>query len=127
MTSPQARITEAVNSAQGRITEAVHRGQESVNSTARTVTDGARTMGDGVQKLVSGIDLRTVVPTLEDMVDRSYAFAVQVLSVQRDFAKSLLAYAAPLPDVATGPEKHTTAAPQAKRTTPPAAKKNINS
>lgn len=125
MTSPQARITGAVTSAQERLTEAVRRGQETVNTTARTVTDSARIMGDGVQKLVSGIDLRTVVPTLEDLVDRSYAFAVQVLSVQRDFAKSLLAYAAPAPEVTIPPEKRATT--PAKTTTPPAARKNGNS
>jgi hypothetical protein len=76
---------------QERITEAVRRGQDTVNSTVRTVTDG-------VQNFVSSIDLRTAVPTLEDLVDRSYAFAVQILSVQRDLTKSLLAYAAPMPE-----------------------------
>jgi hypothetical protein len=98
MTSPQERITDAVR-----------RSQETVNSTVRTMTDG-------VQKLVSSIDLRTTVPTLEDLVDRSYAFAVQVLNVQRDFTKSLLAYAAPVnEDVPARATKSSTSA---------AAKKN---
>ena len=97
MTSPQERITDAVR-----------RSQETVNSTVRTMSDSA-------QKLVSSIDLRTTVPTLENLVDRSYAFAVQVLNVQRDFTKSLLAYAAPVTE--------NIPAPAAKRT-PAAAKKN---
>lgn len=92
MTSPQERITEAVRRGQDTVTSTVRRGQETVNSTVRTVSDS-------VQKAVSRISLRTTVPTLEDLVDRSYAFAVQVLSVQRDFTKSLLAYAAPAEDV----------------------------
>jgi hypothetical protein len=73
---------------QERVAEAVRRGQETVNSTVRVWTDG-------VQKFVSNIDLQSTVPTLEDLVDRSYAFGVQVLAMQRDFTKSLLAYAQP--------------------------------
>ncbi|HLX48387.1 MAG TPA: hypothetical protein VKS82_08645 [Streptosporangiaceae bacterium] len=73
---------------QERVADAVRRGQETVNSTVRVWTDG-------VQKFVSNIDLQSTVPTLEDLVDRSYAFGVQVLAMQRDFTKSLLAYAQP--------------------------------
>ena len=42
------------------------------------------------------IDLKSAVPALDKLVDRSYAFGVQMLARQRDFAKGLLAYAAPL-------------------------------
>jgi hypothetical protein len=73
---------------QDRITDAVRRGQDTVNSTVRI-------WSDGMQKLVSNMNLRSTVPTLEDLVDSSYAFAVQVLAMQRDFTKSLLAYAQP--------------------------------
>src|SRR5579863_2368847 len=73
---------------QERVADAVRRGQETVNSTVRVWTDG-------VQKFVSNIDLQSTVPTLEELVDSSYAFAVQVLAMQRDFTKSLLAYAQP--------------------------------
>jgi acetyl-CoA carboxylase carboxyltransferase component len=73
---------------QERVADAVRRGQETVNSTVRVWTDG-------VQKLVSNINLRSTVPTLEELVDNSYTFGVQVLAMQRDFTKSLLAYAQP--------------------------------
>jgi translation initiation factor 2B subunit (eIF-2B alpha/beta/delta family) len=77
-----------MTSPQDRITEAVRRGQETVNSTVRTWTDG-------VQKVVTNVDLRKTVPTLEELVDSSYSFAVQVLAMQRDFTKSLLQHAQP--------------------------------
>src|SRR5579875_3651320 len=73
---------------QERITDAVRRGQDTVNSTVRLCTDG-------MQKLIDNIDLRSTVPTLEELVDSSYSFGVQVLAMQRDFTKSLLAYAQP--------------------------------
>jgi hypothetical protein len=73
---------------QERVTDAVRRGQETLNSTVRVWTDG-------VQKIVSNVNLRSTVPTLEELVDSSYSFGVQVLAMQRDFAKSLLAYAQP--------------------------------
>jgi hypothetical protein len=78
MTSPQERIAGAVRF-----------GQETVNSTVRT-------WSDGMQKLASNIDLKSTVPTPDELVDRSHAFGVQMLARQRDFAKGLLAYAAPL-------------------------------
>jgi hypothetical protein len=78
MTTPQERVAEAV-----RV------GQETMNSTVRTVTDS-------VQKIVSNIDLKSTVPTLEELVDRSYAFGVQVLARQRDFTKTLIQRATPL-------------------------------
>jgi hypothetical protein len=88
MTSPQERIAEAVRF-----------GQETVNSTVRTWTDS-------VQKLVTNLDVRSTVPTLDELVDRSYAFGVQVLAAQRDFTKSLLAYATPLTEtLSTAPKK----------------------
>lgn len=77
MTSPQERITEAVR-----------RGQETVNSTVRSVTDG-------MQKIVTNVNLRNTVPSLEELVDSSYTFAVQVLAMQRDLAKSVISYAQP--------------------------------
>src|SRR3981081_4330006 len=88
MTSPQERIAEAVRFS-----------QESVNSTVRT-------WPDGVQKFVTNIDVKSTVPTLEELVDRSYAFGVQVLAMQRDFAKSLIARTAPLTEpISTAPRK----------------------
>jgi hypothetical protein len=88
MTSPQERIAEAVRFS-----------QETVNSTVRTWTDG-------VQKFVTNFDVKSTVPTLDELVDRSYAFGVQVLAMQRDFAKSLLAHAAPLTEtLSTAPKK----------------------
>ena len=78
MTSPQERIAGAVRF-----------GQQTVNSTVRT-------WSDGMQKLVSNLDLKSTVPTLDQLVDRSYAFGVQMLARQRDLAKGLLAQAAPL-------------------------------
>jgi hypothetical protein len=77
-----------MTSPQDRITEAVRRGQETMNSTVRSWTDG-------VQKIVTNVDLRNTVPSLEELVDSSYAFAVQVLAMQRDFTKSLISYAQP--------------------------------
>jgi hypothetical protein len=76
---------------QERVADAVRRGQETVNTTVRTMTDG-------LEWLVSSIDFTSQVPTLDDLVDRSYAFGVQVLAAQRDFTKSLLSYATPLTD-----------------------------
>ena len=88
MTSPQERIADAVRY-----------GQETVNSTVRTWTDG-------VQKLVTNLDVRSTVPTLDELVDRSYSFGVQVLAAQRDFAKTLIAYAGPLTEtLSTAPRK----------------------
>ncbi|HEX4063125.1 MAG TPA: hypothetical protein VHY58_19075 [Streptosporangiaceae bacterium] len=77
-----------MTSPQDRITEAVRRSQETMNSTVRSWTDG-------VQKIVTKVDLRNTVPTLEELVDSSYAFGVQVLAMQRDFTKSLISYAQP--------------------------------
>jgi len=77
-----------MTSPQDRITDAVRRGQETMNSTVRSWTDG-------VQKIVTNVDLRNTVPNLEELVDSSYAFAVQVLAMQRDFTKSLISYAQP--------------------------------
>jgi acetyl-CoA carboxylase carboxyltransferase component len=77
-----------MTSPQDRITDAVRRGQETMNSTVKSWTDG-------MQKIVTNIDLRNTVPTLEELVDSSYAFGVQVLAMQRDFTKSLLSYAQP--------------------------------
>jgi hypothetical protein len=76
---------------QERVADAVRRGQETVNSTVRTMTDG-------LEWLVSTIDFTSTVPTLDELVDRSYTFGVQVLAAQRDFTKSLLSYATPLTD-----------------------------
>jgi hypothetical protein len=88
-----------MSSPQERIAEAVRFSQESVNSTVRTWTDG-------VQKFVTNIDVKSTVPTLEELVDRSYAFGVQVLAMQRDFAKSLIARTAPLTEtISTAPRK----------------------
>ena len=76
---------------QERVADAVRRGQETVNTTVRTMTDG-------LEWLVSTIDFSSTVPTLDELVDRSYSFGVQVLAAQRDFTKSLLSYATPLTD-----------------------------
>ena len=104
-----------MTSPQDRITDAVRRGQETVNSTVKTMTDGVqkitandalrrgqetvnstvKTVTEGMQKIVTNANLRNTVPTLEELVDSSYAFAVQVLAMQRDFAKSLISYAEP--------------------------------
>ena len=84
---------------QERVADAVRRGQDTVNSTVRVWTDG-------VQKFVSNVNLRSTVPTLEELVDNSYTFGVQVLAAQRDFAKSLLAYAQPWTEtLSTAPKK----------------------
>jgi hypothetical protein len=104
MTSPQDRITEAVRRGQESVNstvkswadgvqkivpaDAVRRGQETMNSTMRSWTDG-------MQKIVTRVDLRNTVPSLEELVDSSYAFAVQVLAVQRDLTKSLISHAQP--------------------------------
>jgi hypothetical protein len=77
-----------MTSPQDKITDAVRRGQETMNSTVRSWTDG-------MQKIVTNIDLRNTVPTLEELVDNSYSFGVQLLAMQRDFTKSLLSYAQP--------------------------------
>jgi acetyl-CoA carboxylase carboxyltransferase component len=88
-----------MTSPQDRITEAVRKGQETMNSTVKSWTDG-------VQKIVTKADLRNTVPTLEELVDSSYAFAVQVLAMQRDFTKSLISYAQPWTEtLATAPKK----------------------
>ena len=87
MTSPQERVAEAV-----RV------GQETVNTTVRTVTDS-------VQKIVSNIDIKSTVPTLEELVDRSYAFGVQILARQRDFTKGLIARATPLTETLSAAPK----------------------
>jgi len=76
-------------SPQERIADAVRYGQETMNSTVRT-------WSDGMQKLVSNIDLKSTIPTLDELVDRSYEFSVHLLAVQRDFTKNLLSYAEPL-------------------------------
>src|SRR5215469_7703774 len=76
-------------SPQERIADAVRFGQETMNSTVRT-------WSDGMQKLVSNIDLKSTIPTLDELVDRSYEFSVHLLAVQRDFTKNLLSYAEPL-------------------------------
>ena len=74
---------------QDRVADAVRRGQETVNATVRSWTDG-------MQSIVSNLDLKSTVPTLDELVDRSYEFGVQLLAMQRDFAKNLIGYAAPL-------------------------------
>jgi hypothetical protein len=76
-------------SPQERIADAVRYGQETMNTTVRT-------WSDGMQKLVSNIDLKSTIPTLDEWVDRSYDFGVHLLAMQRDFTKSLLSYAEPL-------------------------------
>ena len=88
MTSPQERIADAVRY-----------GQETMNSTVRT-------WSDGMQKLVSNIDIKSTIPTLDELVDRSYEFGVHLLAMQRDFTKSLLAYAEPLTEtLSTAPRQ----------------------
>jgi hypothetical protein len=74
---------------QDRVADAVRRGQETVNATVRSWTDG-------MQSIVSNLDLKSTVPTLDELVDRSYEFGVQLLAMQRDFAKNLIGHAAPL-------------------------------
>ncbi len=74
---------------QDRVVGAVRRGQDTVNATVRTWTDG-------MQWIVSNLGLKSTVPTLDDLVDRSYDFGVQLLAMQRDLAKNLIGYAAPL-------------------------------
>ena len=76
-------------SPQERIADAVRYGQETMNSTVRT-------WSDGMQKFVSNIDLNSTIPTLDELVDRSYEFGVHLLAMQRDFTKNVLAYAEPL-------------------------------
>ena len=104
MTSPQERITDAVRRGQETVnttvksvtdgvqkitaTDTVRRGQETVNSTVKSVTEG-------LEKIVTNVNLRNTVPSLEELVDSSYAFAVQVLAMQRDLAKSMISYAQP--------------------------------
>jgi NH3-dependent NAD+ synthetase len=104
MTSPQDRITDAVRRGQETVnstvksvtdaaqkistTDAVRRGQETVNATVKTVTEG-------IEKIVTNVNLRNTVPSLEELVDSSYTFAVQVLAMQRDLTKSLISYAQP--------------------------------
>jgi hypothetical protein len=85
-------------SPQERIADAVRYGQETMNSTVRT-------WSDGMQKLVSNIDLKSTIPTLDELVDRSYEFGVQLLARQRDFTKSLLAYAEPLTETLSNAPK----------------------
>ena len=85
-------------SPQERIADAVRYGQETMNSTVRT-------WSDGMQKLVSNIDLKSTIPTLDELVDRSYEFGVQMLARQRDFTKSLLAYAEPLTETLSNAPK----------------------
>jgi hypothetical protein len=85
-------------SPQERIADAVRYGQETMNSTVRT-------WSDGMQKLVSNIDLKSTIPTLDELVDRSYEFGVQLLGRQRDFTKSLLAYAEPLTETLSNAPK----------------------
>jgi len=87
MTSPQERIADAVRY-----------GQETMNSTVRT-------WSDGMQKLVSNIDIKSTIPTLDELVDRSYDFGVHLLAMQRDFTKSLLAYAEPLTETLSNAPK----------------------
>jgi hypothetical protein len=104
MSSPQERITDAVRRGQETVnstvktvtdaaqkistTDAVRRGQETVNSTVKSVTEG-------IEKIVTNVNLRNTVPSLEELVDSSYTFAVQVLAMQRDLTKSLISYAQP--------------------------------
>jgi len=85
-------------SPQERIADAVRYGQETMNSTVRT-------WSDGMQKLVSNIDLKSTIPTLDDLVDRSYEFGVQLLARQRDFTKNLLSYAEPLTETLSNAPK----------------------
>jgi hypothetical protein len=85
-------------SPQERIADAVRYGQETMNSTVRT-------WSDGVQKLVSNIDLKSTIPTLDELVDRSYELGVQLLARQRDFTKSLLAHAEPLTETLSNAPK----------------------
>jgi hypothetical protein len=85
-------------SPQERIADAVRYGQETMNSTVRT-------WSDGMQKLVSNIDVKSTIPTLDELVDRSYEFGVHLLAMQRDFTKSLLAYAEPLTETLSNAPK----------------------
>ena len=104
MTSPQDRITDAMRRGQETVnftvksvtdgvqkvatTDAVRRGQETVNSTLKSMTEN-------LEKIVTNVDLRNSVPSLEELVDNSYAFAVQVLAMQRDLAKSVISAVQP--------------------------------
>ncbi len=114
-----------MTSPQDRITDAVRRGQETVNSTVKTVTDGVqkivtpdtvrrgqetvnstvKTVTDGMQKFVTNANIRNTVPSLEELVDNSYTFAVQVLAMQRDFAKSVISAAQPLTETLSNAPK----------------------
>ena len=104
MTSPQDRITDAMRRSQETAnstvkavmdnmqkisaTDAMRRGQETVNATVKSMTES-------LEKLFTNANLREAVPTLEELVDSSYAFAVQVLAMQRDLAKSVISAAQP--------------------------------
>jgi hypothetical protein len=85
-------------SPQERIADAVRYGQETMNSTVRT-------WSDGMQKFVSNIDLKSTIPALDELVDRSYDFGVQLLARQRDFTRSLLACAEPLTETLSNAPK----------------------
>jgi ABC-type transporter Mla subunit MlaD len=85
-------------SPQERLADAVRYGQETMNSTVRT-------WSDSMQKLVSNIDLNSTIPTLDELVDRSYEFGVHLLAMQRDFTKNLLAYAEPLTETLSNAPK----------------------
>ena len=67
-------------SPQERIADAVRYGQETMNSTVRT-------WSDGMQKLVSNIDIKSTIPTLDELVDRSYDFGVHLLAMQREIGR----------------------------------------
>lgn len=73
-------------SPQDMITEAVRLSRETMSAPVRSWTGG-------MQRLA---DMRTAVPTAEELVDSSYALAVQMLAILRDFTKTVLAYATPL-------------------------------
>jgi len=85
-------------SPQERLADAVRYSQETVNSTVRT-------WSGSMQKLVSNVDLKSTIPTLDEWVDRSYEFGVHLLAVQRDWTKSLLAYAEPLTETLSNAPK----------------------
>lgn len=73
MTTPQEQFTDVVRRGQEAVTVAMH------------------TWAENVQRLAGAAPLDAAkVPSAEEVVDNVFDFAEQMLSTQREFAKSLL-------------------------------------
>jgi hypothetical protein len=79
----------------------------SIKQSQHAVVEAVHAWAHAVEKAVpetSSVPFASELPTPQEIVKTSFDFAEQLLKVQREFAESLLAAAAPVIDKAQSPE-----------------------